>query len=470
MAELAHHFAMAAPGGDVDRAVSYAERAAQLADDALAYEEAARFYTMAAQILEMVEPVDEGRRAELIVRVGQACKRAGDIEQARDAFRAAFGIGRLLGEADLMARAALGFGRPGLQAGVIDEESRAFAAEALGALGREPSALRARLLGRLAADHYFVDRARMGEIADEAVQVARDAGDPGALGYALLMAVIAGDGVPNKLAMATEAIDASLAAGDRDTATLARLYRAWNLLLLDQIDEAHAEIERFAAAAEALQQPMFLWHRHWFQTWQALLEGRFAEGLQLADESLALGERVSSVDARQGHAMQRFVARRVVADLEPLAETVTALADELPTMPMYLGVLAVLRLEQGRREESAALLARLAAELPSLRTDAFALATLSLAAEAAVSIEDVELASAVQRALRDDLAANVIFGACGAYLGPKTRYVGLAALAVGEIDDAVTQLCDAERPSAGHERPAVAGPDPARRCKGAVAT
>src|SRR5262249_36526483 len=45
--------------------------------------------------------------------------------------------------------------------------------------------------------------------------------------------------------------------------------------------------------------------------------------------------------------------------------------------------------------------------------------------------------------LRRDLATNVVFGACGAYLGPKSRYIGLAALIVGEIDEAVTQLRDA---------------------------
>jgi class 3 adenylate cyclase len=443
VAELAHHFAMAAPGGDVDRAVSYADRAAQLADAALAYEEAARFYAVAAQTLEMVEPVDEARRAELMMCVGLAYKRAGDVDQAREAFRVAFRIGHALGEAGLMGRAALGFGRPGVQAGVTDVESLAFAGEALEALGPEPTALRARLLGRLAADHYFLDRQRMGAIARDAVRVAREAGDQGALGYALLMAVMAGDGVPDKLAMATESVEASLAAGDRDTATLARLYRSWNLLLLDRIDEAQSEIERFIVAAEELQQPMYLWHRAWFRTAQALFEGRFAEGLQLADEALVVGSRVSSIDARQGHAMQRFVARRTTVDLEPLATTVSGLADELTTMPIYLGVLSVIRAEQGRVDEAAALLARLSAELPSLRSDAFRLATLCMAAEAAVTTGDGDVASAVLEPLRRDLATNVVFGACGSYLGSKSRYIGLAALTVGEIDDAVTQLRDA---------------------------
>jgi len=443
VAELAHHFAMAAPGGDVDRAVSYAEQAARLADAALAYEEAARLYAVALQTLELADPVDEARRAELMLDVGQAYKRAGDIDQARDAFRAAFGVGRTLGDADLMARAALGFGRPGLQAGLVDKDSLALAGEALDVLGSEPSAMRARLLARVAADLYFVDRDRMRDIATEAVQVARQAGDQGALGYSLLMAVVARDGLPTMLSLATEAIGASLEAGDLDTATLARLYRAWGLQLTGEIAEAHAEIERFTAAAEQLQQPMFLWHRHWFLTAQALFEGRFAEGLQLADEALVLGNRVSSVDARQGHAMQRFVARRTPDELVALDETIAHLGDELPAMPIYLGVLGLLRAEQGRRDDAVVLLAKLAAELPAIRTDAFRLPTLALAAEVAAAVGDAALAATVLDLLRQEHGVNVVFGACGAYLGPASRYVGLAALAAGKLDDAVEGLHEA---------------------------
>src|SRR5262249_38782520 len=158
-----------APGGDVDRAVTYAELAAKLADASLAYEEAARFYGTAAQALEMADPVDNARRAELMILVGGAYKRAGDIEQARDALHGAFALGRLLRDAEVMAGAALGFGRPGVQAGLVDEDSLALSAEALEALGPEPTALRARLLGRRAADYYFLDRQQMAVIADEAV-------------------------------------------------------------------------------------------------------------------------------------------------------------------------------------------------------------------------------------------------------------------------------------------------------------
>ena len=44
LAELAHHFFEAAPGGDAGKAVSYAERAGRRAIALLAYEEAARLF------------------------------------------------------------------------------------------------------------------------------------------------------------------------------------------------------------------------------------------------------------------------------------------------------------------------------------------------------------------------------------------------------------------------------------------
>jgi class 3 adenylate cyclase/tetratricopeptide (TPR) repeat protein len=443
VAELAHHLAIAAPGGDVDRAVRYAERAADLADGALAYEEAARFYLMAVQSLDLLPVVDESRRAQLMLKVGRAFKRAGDVEQARDAFRTAFISARTLCEPEVMAEAALGFGRPGLQAGLVDDESLALAREALDALGDDAPATRARLLGRIAADHYFLDRTEMGRIAERAVRVAREADDPGALGYALLMAVIAGDGDPDKLLLATEAVAACLAGGDQDTATLARLYRAWGLLVADQVDESYAEIERFSEAAERLQQPMYLWHSHWFRTSQALFEGRFEEGLLLADEALALGERVSSNDARQGHAMQRLVARRKRDDLASLAETMEGFRVELPSMLVYLAALAVLRAEQGLGEAAASLLAEFAPELPNVRSDAFRLTTLAMATEAAAAVGDSELAAALLTELRDEPCRHVIFGAWGALLGPTSRYAGLAAYAAGEPDEAVAHLREA---------------------------
>lgn len=62
LAELAHHFGEAAAGGEVEKALDYAQRAGDRARSLLAYEDAARHYELALQALELVEPPDPARR------------------------------------------------------------------------------------------------------------------------------------------------------------------------------------------------------------------------------------------------------------------------------------------------------------------------------------------------------------------------------------------------------------------------
>ena len=61
LAELAHHSCQAAPGGDVGKAVSYAERAGRRAMTLLAYEEAARLFRMALAVLALGQLPGEDR-------------------------------------------------------------------------------------------------------------------------------------------------------------------------------------------------------------------------------------------------------------------------------------------------------------------------------------------------------------------------------------------------------------------------
>jgi tetratricopeptide (TPR) repeat protein len=91
LAELAHHFYQAAPGGDVEKALAYAVRAGEWAVKRLAYEEAASQYERALQILELREP-EEGRRAllaDLHAKRGAAFANAGMWVEARSELEAA---------------------------------------------------------------------------------------------------------------------------------------------------------------------------------------------------------------------------------------------------------------------------------------------------------------------------------------------------------------------------------------------
>ena len=75
LAELAYH---AVAGSDFDKGLRYARRAGDRALGLLAYEEAARLYSMALDALELSAPDDEKTRCELLLLLGEAEIRAGN--------------------------------------------------------------------------------------------------------------------------------------------------------------------------------------------------------------------------------------------------------------------------------------------------------------------------------------------------------------------------------------------------------
>jgi tetratricopeptide (TPR) repeat protein len=91
LADLAYHYAHAASAADAEKAVSYAVRAAERASAAFALEEAARFYEVALQALDLLPdgPALGERRLDLHFRRGRAFVDLGQWEPARKEFEAA---------------------------------------------------------------------------------------------------------------------------------------------------------------------------------------------------------------------------------------------------------------------------------------------------------------------------------------------------------------------------------------------
>ena len=89
LAELAHHFVAAAPGGQevVDRAVRVATAAGRRALEVLAWEEAADLFERALAALELAERPDPQQRCQLLLALGEARMAAGDVAAARVAYQ-----------------------------------------------------------------------------------------------------------------------------------------------------------------------------------------------------------------------------------------------------------------------------------------------------------------------------------------------------------------------------------------------
>src|SRR5207237_9681149 len=95
------------------------------------------------------QPTDEAERVDLLLGLGEAWRRTGDVEMAKETIREAAEGAQRLGAAELLARAALAYGGPGFVFGLHEPHEVAVLQEAPPALAARDSALRARVLARL---------------------------------------------------------------------------------------------------------------------------------------------------------------------------------------------------------------------------------------------------------------------------------------------------------------------------------
>src|SRR5918997_1495995 len=143
LADLAHHFAAAAPFGPPERAVGYNVLAARAAATALAFDEAATHLRTALEL-------GGDDRPEIHLELGRASHRAGAVLDALDAFARAAALARARGDAHLLAHAAIGYEEACWRPGMTDRGAVALLEEAAHALGPEDSELRVGLLAGLA--------------------------------------------------------------------------------------------------------------------------------------------------------------------------------------------------------------------------------------------------------------------------------------------------------------------------------
>jgi len=257
LAEVAHHFLAAAPGGEVARAVRAATLAGRRALDLLAWEEAAALFERALAALDLAERPDQRERCELLLAVGEARMAASDVPAARAAYQQAGELARRIGWPEAVARAGLGLGLE-FTAGIVDQVEVALLEDALAALGGADSPLRARTLARLAKALLFTPQAeRRLALSEEAVELARRLGDAATLAAVLYdrhlaiwgseKAEVAGE----RLAAATEVVRLAERIGDRAMALRGRGLRRTDLLELGNLAGFDAELEASERTAAA---------------------------------------------------------------------------------------------------------------------------------------------------------------------------------------------------------------------------
>jgi tetratricopeptide (TPR) repeat protein len=293
-AKLAHH-ALEGPPEQLHEGVEHALAAAQRAQELLAYDDAVETLERAlATVTARENP--PALRAAVLVALGEASIRRGDSVSGKRHCREAAAIARTLGDAVLGARAALAYGRV-FAFGNVDPVLVGLLEDSLEVLPEGEVALRARLLGRLAA--ALQPSTNIEEplaVARDAIRTARTLGDRKALLDVLHDSISAMmDCAPPAEARALnlEAEALSVELGDRER--LLRTHgRMFFLHLSDgELDLADARVSAYEALAKELAAPWLELRSRFFRSLRATLHGRFAEAQAFLDEALALGTTMS---------------------------------------------------------------------------------------------------------------------------------------------------------------------------------
>jgi DNA-binding CsgD family transcriptional regulator/tetratricopeptide (TPR) repeat protein len=435
LADLAHHFAAAAPLGAAGRAVEYNLAAARAAGSALAFDEAAARFRTALEL--RIEPASA--RAEAFLELGTASHRAGKVPESLAAFRSAAEIARDLASADLLARAAIGYEETCWRPGIVDEGAVELLEEAADALSDESSELRVALLSGLArALDFRGDHERGAQARTSAIAMARLLGDRTGLATVLMRAYWSRgtSALDEILEMVTEARDLAAVLDNTEIQAEAMGWRVPALVALGDIDVARQQVDELLRTAEQTAQPFIFHVAEHFGSAIALCDGRLEAAEAMAHRSHEWSRVLTGRDASGIYGVQMFSVRREQGRLEELAPLVGLLAgDPDRTGPWRPGLVALLA-ELGMEAEARRELDRVVDEGIDRYRESLWLASLTYLADACASLGDEAAAELLYPELEPFAGTNVMIGHLVSCYGAADRYLGMLAAVLGDAERA----------------------------------
>ena len=285
----------------------------------LAFEEAVQAYQDATRAADEAWDIETGARVELLLELGHAQTRAGEVSAGKKTCTAAAALARTLGDATLLARAALEHGTA-LIYGHVDLELVALLEEALDALPAADGVLRARVMARLAAALQPAPEPEGPiQIARDAIAMARRLGDREALldtmrngGSAM---VDLGD-LEERVVLDREHAVLAEELGNPVEALRGNLRSIMDYLQLGRLDDAFRAMHACERITEDLNHPAYRWRAIALRVLRATWQGDFEEAEQLAEEMRLLGERAADPNAGAVHAMQKTRLLRMRGDFD----------------------------------------------------------------------------------------------------------------------------------------------------------
>jgi tetratricopeptide (TPR) repeat protein len=440
-----HHLFEGEAAGAPEKIAEVALAAAQSELSRLAFEDAARIGRRALA-LGATHALPPRLDTALRLVVAEAAIRLGDAAAGKQLCSEVAEVAEREGMAELLARAALVYGTE-LASGRIDPKMVALLRGALARLGGERSALRARVMARLAAALTPpIEPAHAVEIVAlmrGASHMAHLLGDRHTLLYVLQFGATVALLVPEqeRFAMMSEALDLARAL-DQPLVLLATLPAYVTALLAQgERERAEAELPAYDALLADFPQPLHRLRRRLVEALLCALAGDLEAAEHASRQARDLARREPSGTGTILWLTHRLALAQLLTRPELVAAEATALLAQFEAMPSAIPFTTWLLAGCGRHEEALARLREVRldpVEIPSAN-----LSTLMGAAEAAVVLGEREIGERLYPRVVEASDRMLWNLGAGALLGPTARVLGDLARCIGRTADALRHYDEA---------------------------
>lgn len=443
-AEIAHHCLHAGDPAELDRAIEYCRIAARWASERAAVEEAPGHLETALALLDQIGADDDHLRCEILIQYGDALTQCARRDEARAALMEAASIAKRAGDAESLAQAALRYAPDFLAigTGVVDWDLVHLLEEALECLGDGSPSVRSRVHAALAVALYWAegDTERTRELcraAREEALSSRQASARAFVRVASQFALYSADDPDCRVA----ASPAGLADREGAVALLERILRITALMQLGRFHQVDDEIDAYQALAIRLRHPQAMWYVGLLRSTRALMKGNYDEARVHAVDYLKDGRAIQDPNALQSFRLQALLVSVDRGGLREREAEVREMVARFPRVHAYRAALTFVYSELGEIEKARLEMRRTIASgcLRAKHSQAW-LGSLGALAIASRTLADASIARAVYDELLPFAGQFGVVGFGSYCWGSIDRFLGAAAIGMGELSDAIHYL------------------------------
>ncbi len=428
---VANHYLLAHVLGYHDKALHYSRKAARVAEQSLAYEDAAKWFERAASLPEL----SPGDRARLSFGAATNHVRSGDFARARTIYERV----SAMDDPFIRLEAAVGYEDASWRPGLADPKTADLLDSALETCGLgadDPRYVQALAsFGR--ALTFSGEAARAREVGGRAIDRARAIGDPAVMLHALHASLWHGvtpEMSDIQLERSAELLRVAQSSRDYDALGSVTHFRALVSYVVGRPDDLAASAAELQRAVQASGQPFFGFISACVSQALTYLRGDFAGAERWADIALRTGQLLTGDETEGSYGVQMFMIRRETGDLKRFAGFVDGSETFAGRwVPGLLALYTELGCEQGMTRALNHLLNR---NLGDHTDEAQWAMELVFMLDAALKLGNRDAAHTLRPFVARYAGKNLAAGQFVALFGSADRYLARIAALTGDTDAA----------------------------------